>query len=378
MRPARARAVLATSGLVIAAVAASASVSANAATKAPTRLQKVTAEVQSWRKPQLLLPPALKQAPKSGKKIAFLQGGTGTGPILGAAIQAAAKQLHWTYLPIATSPTPDSISAAFQQAIQQKPDAIIAQGLQLSVIQSSLKATKAAGIPVFEVSNADPATGMKGNGIVASINGAGQTQLVARDLAKWIYVNSKGGPTSILLAEFPFYTLQQVFAKAFKAEEKALCPQCKVNTFASTPADIGTNVGKQAVSAYQQHQDTKYLVFGLGPAATGVSSAFRNAGIKGVRIVGQNATATQFNELAAGTNTMWMFTFSLGVLGYRVVDSVVRYLEPSVANGEVSTPDTQPIIINASNIKNYNLAGVTDFNPFPNYQASFAKAWKLK
>ena len=101
--------------------------------------------------------PVGKQIPK-GKKIDFILCGVQSCKDLADFFTDAAGQLGWQVKQIATQGTPESVQAAYEQALRDKPDAVVASGFPRAVYAKQLAQLKAAGIPVIQ-SNADDVVG---------------------------------------------------------------------------------------------------------------------------------------------------------------------------------------------------------------------------
>lgn len=92
-------------------------------------------------------------------------------------------------------------------------------------------------------------------------------------------------------------------------------------------ADIGTPAATTAiVSTLQSNPKIKYAVPAIANLATGLPTAFSQAGITGVKILGSVPDANAIKALQDGTNAMWVDQSSL-IQGWTELDSALRAIE---------------------------------------------------
>src|SRR5215213_2770323 len=204
-------------------------------------VQEAKAFVQKWSATptSIDLKKPLSKAPAKGKTIAHIRCPIEGCEAIFTGLQEASTALGWKVEPFNMDNTPEGVNQAFEAALERKPDGIVISGIPAQVYQQHLDEAKAAGIPVVSLSVKDDATGMKGNGIIATINQASQTERFGELVGNWIVAddNGKGADVAVFtVANFP--TLQP-FAETVKRIVGDLCSECKTEIVNVQVADVG-------------------------------------------------------------------------------------------------------------------------------------------
>ena len=132
-----------------------------------------------------------------GKKVVFIDCGIPTCTAVGDSLKQAAETLGWSYSSIAASTTPSAAQKAFEQAIQDKPDAVAFTGIARADINPQLKQLAAMNIPVVTCCTTD-ATGA---GLTNIVRTAASSAASGRLAAAWI-VNDSGGKANTLYVDY--------------------------------------------------------------------------------------------------------------------------------------------------------------------------------
>jgi len=279
--------------------------------------------------------------------------------------------LGWQVEPFNMDNTPEGVNQAFQAALERKPDGIVISGIPAQVYQQHLDEAKAAGIPVVSLSVKDDATGMKGNGIIATINQASQTERFGELVGNWIVAddNGKGADVAVFtVANFP--TLQP-FAETVKRIVGDLCSECKTEIVNVQVADVGRRMPSQVVSAIQQNPDIKYVAMAFGQMSTGVRPALNAAGYKDIKIVGEGSYAANLEALRSGGEQMWAGLTST-LQGWYAMDGFARFF-----NGADVTP-TDKVIMPTQILTKSNVGTDKWYLGPKDAQQQFKNLWKVE
>ncbi|MFH8492772.1 sugar ABC transporter substrate-binding protein [Streptomyces coeruleorubidus] len=238
--------------------------------------------------------PVGKAIPK-GKKIDFILCGVQSCKDLAGFFTEAAKELGWEVKQIATQGTPESVQAAYEQAVRDKPDAVVASGFPRAVYAKQLAQLKAAGIPVIQ-SNADDVTG---DGISLLKNGPKDVGVQGEMLASWVVSNS-GAKADTVYFDLPAYTILKPVKDSFAAKYKEWCDGCALDNVDVPITAVGKDMPDRVVSYLRSHPKVTHVVFSLGLLNVGVPAALKTAGITGKHIVVNVGDAQNYQYIQGG------------------------------------------------------------------------------
>jgi ribose transport system substrate-binding protein len=278
----------------------------------------------------------LKSVPPKGKTIIYMQN-AGNGPInvqMGDELTKAAALLGWKVRRLNETGTVAALQAAYTQALQLKPDAIVSfDGVPPSYFAAQLEQAKAQKIPV--VVNATK--------IVVKfpiVGGTGGDLLQSRPLAAELAADSKcdihlgyvGFQSIPVLKTFDDLTIKYL---------KHFCPNAKVTVIQNALSDIGSRTSSHVVSAIQADSTINYLTVDTGQFIPGLTAALRTAGFdKKVKLIGTNPIAENIEAVKNGTQAAWVGV-NAPWFAWASIDSLARYFTGTPLVSEAQAP--QPI-----------------------------------
>jgi len=308
----------------------------------------------------------LTSAPPRGKKIVFVGNNTPNVHAIMVGAQAAAKALGWNLTPITFDPSkPTGTQDAFEQAVQDHPDAVVTAGEDQSQFAQTAKELVANNIPVVVSATTDTV----GAPIIANVTDAEQTALAGRITANYV-VAQKGSHADVAMFNVPSFSILKTYETAFKTEYLRLCPGCKYKSVPVQIADIGTKVPAQVVSTLQTDPKINVAVMGFGTISLGVGAALRAAGITGVKIVGETPAVDNIAALTNGTEDMWV-AYPLYGMGWKSMDALARNFTGESAAIDTSAP-TPFQILTKTNAP--HPAGAPEVADYQNY---FKQLWHV-
>ena len=309
--------------------------------------------------------PVGKRIPK-GKKIDFILCGVQSCKDLAAFFTEGAKELGWEVKQIATQGTPESVQAAYEQALRDKPDAVIASGFPRAVYAKQLAKLKAAGIPVIQ-SNADDVVG---DGISLLKNGPKEVGVQGRMLASWVVSNS-GAQANTVYFDLPAYTILKPVKDSFAAQYKEWCNGCALDNVDVPITAVGKDMPDRVVSYLRSHPKVTHVVFSLGLLNVGVPAALKTAGISDKHIVVNVGDAQNYQYIQAGLSDGAM-ALNSHEAAWLQVDALARHF-----TGQSMDVDQRAALPNML-ITRDNLPSVDgDFPIVEDYQAQFKALWGL-
>lgn len=300
-----------------------------------------------------------------GKKVVFIDCGIPTCTAVGDSLKQAAETLGWSYSSIAASTTPSAAQKAFEQAIQDKPDAVAFTGIARADINPQLKQLAAMNIPVVTCCTTD-ATGA---GLTNIVRTAASSAASGRLAAAWI-VNDSGGKANTLYVDLPVFPIYKPYRTGFATTYKKLCPSCELSTLPLPATAIGTNGPQQIASYLSAHSSINYVFVVNDGLSLGLEAAMKGAGVDNVKFVGSDSTQANFPAVVTGQEAATIPS-PVGETGWYEADMIARAFAgtPQVNEGnmelQVWTKDNIP-------------AGATKSGTIvlnPNFMTQFKKLW---
>ncbi|GHE42182.1 sugar ABC transporter substrate-binding protein [Streptomyces capitiformicae] len=309
--------------------------------------------------------PVGRAIPK-GKKIDFILCGVQSCKDLADFFTEAAEELGWQVKQIATQGTPESVQAAYEQALRDKPDAVVASGFPRAVYAKQLAQLKAADIPVIQ-SNADD---LLGDGISLLKNGPDDVGVQGQMLASWVVSNS-GAKANTVYFDLPAYTILKPVKDSFAAKYEEWCDGCALDQVDVPITAVGKDMPDRVVSYLRSHPKVTHVVFSLGLLNVGVPAALKTAGITGKRIVVNVGDAQNYQYIQSGL-TDGAMALNSHETAWLQADALARHF-----TGQPMDVDQKAALPNMLVTKDNLPSADGDFPIVEDYQAQFKALWGL-
>lgn len=309
--------------------------------------------------------PVGKEIPKS-KKIDFILCGVQSCKDLAQFFTAAANELGWQVEEIGTQGTPESVQAAYEQAVRDKPDAVVSSGFPRAVYAKQLAQLKEAGIPVIQ-SNADDVVG---DGVSLLKNGPKDVAVQGEMLASWV-VSDSGAKADTVYFDLPAYTILKPVKDQFAAKYKEWCAGCALDTVDVPITAVGKDMPDRVVSYVRSHPKVTHIVFSLGLLNVGVPSALKTAGVTGKHIAVNVGDAQNYQYIQSGLSDGAM-ALNSHEAAWLQVDALARHF-----TGQSMDVDQQAVLPNMLITKDNVPSALGDFPLVEDYQAQFRALWGL-
>ncbi|MFH9548389.1 substrate-binding domain-containing protein [Streptomyces sp. NBC_00377] len=300
------------------------------------------------------------------KKIDFILCGVQSCQDLANFFTAGAEQLGWQVRQIATQGTPESVQAAYDQALRDKPDAVVSSGFPRAVYAKQLAQLKAAGIPVVQ-SNADDVVG---DGISLLKNGPGDVAVQGEMLASWV-VSDSGAQADTVYFDLPAYTILKPVKDSFAAKYKEWCAGCGLDSVDVPITSIGKDMPDRVVSYLRSHPKVTHVVFSLGLLNVGVPAALKTAGITGKHIAVNVGDGQNYQYIQSGLSDAAM-ALNSHEAAWLQVDALARQF-----TGQSMDVDQKAVLPNMLVTKDNLPKALGDFPLVEDYQAQFKALWGL-
>jgi ribose transport system substrate-binding protein len=301
----------------------------------------------------------------TGKQIDFINCGVTACTILYKNLVQAAKSVGWTVKQINTQGTPETVQAAWKQAVNDRPDAVIASGFPRSVFAQQLKQLQALKIPVLEASTDD----VEGGGIDLILNGPKAMSPIGQILAAWVAKDS-GAKAHTLYVDLPNFNILKPVHQYFDQYYAKYCAGCKVDTLDIPVTAIGKDVPDRIVSYLRAHPDINYVAYSLGSLNVGVPAALRQAGLADkVKIIVDVGDAENYQYIASG-QTHAATSFSNVESPWVWVDALARRF-----TGQSIAVDRQAKLPLMLITKDNLISTANEFPMVADYQQQWKKLW---
>jgi ribose transport system substrate-binding protein len=214
--------------------------------------------------------------------------GVSRGTELKGAVEAAGWKLK--ILSAGSGANPALVTQAMQQAVVDKPEAVMVVGFPNILYKDQVKQLAALKIPLIELFTTDAQDEASGLFVVDDVVNArqqGGTEAVAL-IAKLGAV----GSTHAVFVNTPSYPVVDAYRQGFAAKYSSLCSACKLDVLNIPASSIGQDVPTRIVAYLQAHKDINAIAYGFADLATGVPAALSTANIKSVKAAVADGTST--------------------------------------------------------------------------------------
>lgn len=263
--------------------------------------------------------PVGKPIPK-GKEVVFIQCGVPACATEREIFEEAMGPLGWKLKSIDAGTTPEEIKAAYQQAINIKPDAVLGSGFSRVLYEPELQQLKKLGIPVIQSFVQDE----PGNGLTAVIAGATTSEYQGKMMANYVLANSDDKEMTVgVISVKGFETVE---ATAEKVEEiiAAECPTCKTKRLNAPVTSIGNDLPQRISSFLTANPEIKWVTAGYNDVVVGLPTALKGAGVEDVKLVTVNINPSIAPYLKKGEYLQATVGTSFPEVYFRVVDVLTR------------------------------------------------------
>lgn len=314
--------------------------------------------------------PVGKTIPK-GKVIDFIQCGVPACVVEGDILESATNLLGWKLVRINAGTSPQQIADAYQQAITNKPNAVIGSGFARALFNSEVNTLSSMHIPVLEAFVGDST----GDGLTGVVGGPVNNSIQGKEVADYILAKTTSKSATIgavVPSGFPNMVQEN---SSFDAEIQKQCPKCTVKLLTVPVTSIGTDLTTRISSFLTANPNISYLWDGYDDMVTGLPTALKGSGITSVKV----ATISMNGTVAADIGQNDYVTTAIGTsfpeVYWREIDLLARYFT-SVSYSVDLNDATLPFWTITSSDLPSDASSVT-FANVVSYKAQFEKLWGI-
>jgi ABC-type sugar transport system substrate-binding protein len=354
-----------------------AAVQARATTSLPASIAAEVAAAKSavaaWEKrPTTMSVPSLPSKPPTGKTLDFIACGVPGCLNFAPYLKEATAAVGWKLKTLDAGLTPQTVAAAYDQAVRDKPAGVIGSGgFPTSLFSHQLVELHNEGVPVV-LHDQLPTNA---TGVTAVVMSDADNTQYGREMADLILANADGRDVHlgmIVTPQVPVFANEHAVLDGIVTSSH--CVDCSVATLQFPETAVGTTLPSEVVSFVRAHPTVNYLYFDFTDAVAGVPAALAQAGLAGkVKILTSNITPEQAAYIRAGQmwataglpwpETLWT--------DFNIILRATMHLPvgPGVA---VKLP---AMILVKSNLPSFN--GQPYFPLVTSYQSIFKTAWHV-
>jgi len=314
--------------------------------------------------------PVGKTIPK-GKVVDFIQCGVPACVVEGDILESATNLLGWKLVRINAGTSPQQIADAYQQAITNKPNAVIGSGFARALFNSEVNTLSSMHIPVLEAFVGDST----GDGLTGVVGGPVNNSIQGKEVADYILAKTASKSATIgavVPSGFPNMIQEN---SSFDAEIQKQCPKCTVKLLTVPVTSIGTDLTTRISSFLTANPNISYLWDGYDDMVTGLPTALKGSGITSVKV----ATISMNGTVAADIGQNDYVTTAIGTsfpeVYWREIDLLARYFT-SVSYSVDLNDATLPFWTITSSDLPSDASSVT-FANVVSYKAQFEKLWGI-
>jgi len=303
-----------------------------------------------------------------GKTIWWMQCSSPACVALTRPLKAATDAVGWQLRVVNAGLTPESVKAAWDQAVQGDPDAVIGSGFSRALYEPELKALADRGVPVLNMTTADPPE----NGYAATQNYGPDFLAAGRRLAQYVLARADGDEVHAATITASAFANLGFVARGFSAELMAQCPDCTVDDVVVPATSLGNDLPTRIATYLQAHPDVNWVYVGYADMMVGVPPALASAGVtrEQVRFVTLDSLPTTAQYMKDGNYLVAAEGSPKPEMMWRHVDFLLRHF-----NREPTAPAT------AHTLPTWTLTAETlpsttdDFPLVEDYERQYEALW---
>lgn len=314
--------------------------------------------------------PVGKAIPK-GKVIDFIQCGVPACVVEGDILESATNLLGWQLVRINAGTSPQQIADAYQQAVTNKPNAVIGSGYPRVLFDPELKSLASMHIPVLEAFVGDST----GDGLTGVVGGPVNNSIQGKEVADYILANTTSKSVTIgavVPSGFPNMVQEN---SSFDAEIAKQCPSCTVKLLTVPVTSIGTDLTTRITSFLTANPSITWLWDGYDDMVTGLPTALKGSGITSVKVATISMNGTVAADIAQSDYVTTAIGTSFPEVYWREIDLLARYF-----TGQSYTVDLNDATLPFWTITSSDLPSDASSVTFANvvsYKQQFEKLWGI-
>ncbi len=305
----------------------------------------------------------------AGKTIDLVQCGVPACQEAGDYLQSAVQAVGWKLVRVNAGLTAETIQAAWNQVVTNKPDGVVTSGSQDVLFKPQLAKLAAMNIPVVDQAAPDP----QGNGLSLVMLGKEGYEAVGARIADYILAQNNGKAFQTATFYSSGYAGEQDGANSFKSTIMTACPKCTVDAENVPLSSIGSDFPQRVTAFLSSHPSVKWVWPNYSDFVTGLPQALTAAGLSSIKLVTWDSNSTSVSYMKNGKGLVAFDAYPAAEMMWRSVDFFIRTF-----NHESTSVDNAPLPVWFLDDPAQIPSSATGLFPLvADYQAQFEKLWKL-
>lgn len=301
----------------------------------------------------------------SGKVIAYVNCGLPACDQRYLDYTAAAERLGWKIQQYRTSGTSESVTAAWDKVVADRPDGVISVGKERTAFTPQLAKLKAAKIPVVSLSVTDKV----GDGLTMVLGDAQESRPIGEIMAAWATADGNGSANT-LFVDLPGFDILKPLQEQFEESYASLCSGCVEESINIPATSIGKDVPERIVSYLRAHPKVDHVALAIGDLSVGLPAALQQAGLQDkVKIIAGTGNSQVYSYIA-GNKMEAVVAIHSREIGWATLDTFARYFA-----GESLSPDADASYPLWLVTKDNLVSPDSEFPLVADYQRQFAALW---
>jgi ribose transport system substrate-binding protein len=305
----------------------------------------------------------------AGKDIAFIQCGVPACATEAKILEAATKLLGWNLHPIDAGATPEEIKAAYQQAINEKPDAVLGSGFPRALYEPELKKLNEMKIPVVQAFVGDET----GDGLTGVIGGPKASEIEGIGMANFILSHSSSKEQTVGQVYVNGFETTVNVADALKGQLEKECPDCSTKDLVVPVTSIGADLPQRVASFFTANPEIEWASIAYSDLFVGLPTALKGAGVEKANLVTLNLNPAITPYMAKGEFLQLGFDVSFPESYWREIDLLARYFTGQPYDENLDDSTLPYWAITAKTLP----STTEEFPAVVNYEEQFKKLWGL-
>lgn len=308
----------------------------------------------------------LKERP-TGATFAYMDCGAPFCAFFYELLQPAAKAMGVKLERIKAGSAANTVSAAFETVVQQKPAAVIVTANPKDLWARQLKELQEEGVKVVTTGVSE----LEGEEGVAPFASEVLDEELGQVTAAYVAANF-GTESNVVYYNIPELPFTAGISESFKTAQPEVCPRCKLRETPIPIATLGNTAPQTIVSDLQANPETTVAMFPSSDMVSGLPSALKTAGIS-VKTLQVAPSPPELQYLKEGKLNAGIAA-DVNVLAWTMMDSAARL----IAGQELSQSESE-----GQEVLQFLTKEDITFDPakgwvgYPDYVEKFEKLWGL-
>jgi ribose transport system substrate-binding protein len=250
-------------------------------------------------------------------------------------MKTAAEALGYKYQQCDSGSSPEAPTQCFTNAVNAKPDVIIAQAVGSNIAADGFAAAKKAGIPVVGFATGDPADGKLAQVQVADTLCNDQGKILADAI-----IADSSGDANLLFLDDTAIACDIQRSEGFEAEFKKVCPDCEFSKLTFDAQKLQQQLPQQLQAEMDKNPNLNWIVGANdAPAAVAVTQVMQAGKQDQINVAGMDGQPTNVTYMLDKEVQKYDLTVPFADSPWAAVDAAARIYSGEEAPASIPLPN---------------------------------------